>query len=79
MLSGYDHEVYKPLEEAGWTKLVFEAMCWVTGRTRAQKHIYNDSNKHKLKRKECVWLSPNCETATNAQLDLPTFSSGNYD
>ena len=79
MLSGYDHEVYKPLEEAGWTKLVFEARCWVTGKTRATKHIYDDSNKHKLKCKECVWLSPNCETATNAQLDLPTFSGGIYD
>jgi len=68
MLSGYDHEVYKPLEEAGWTKLVFEAMCWVTGRTRAQKHIYNDSNKHKLKRKECVWL--NYVPAPHKQMEL---------
>jgi len=61
MLSGYDHELYKPLEEAGWTKLVFEARCWVAGRTRATKYIYNDSNKHKLKRKECVWLNYNVE------------------
>ena len=57
MLSGYDHEVYKPLEEAGWTKLVFEARCWVPGKTRGTKHIYNDSNKHKLKRKECLWVN----------------------
>jgi len=70
MLSGYDHEVYKPLEEAGWTKLVFEARCWVTGKTRATKHIYNDSNKHKLKRKECVWLSPNCETIPKNEKQL---------
>ena len=61
MLSGYDHELYKPLEEAGWTKLVFEARCLVAGRTRATKYIYNDSNKHKLKRKECVWLNYNVE------------------
>jgi len=48
--------------------LVFEAMCMVPGRTRAQKHIYNDSNKHKLKRKECVWL--NYVPAPQKQMEL---------
>jgi len=70
MLSGYEHSVYKPLEQAGWTKKQMESRCWITGKTKGTKHIYNKENKHKLKRTECVWLSPNCETIPKTQLEL---------
>jgi len=61
MLSRYEHSVYKPLEQAGWTKLVFEARCHVTGTTKGTKYLQNKENAEKLKRTECVWLNYNVE------------------
>ncbi len=68
MVSGYDHEVYKPLEEAGWTKLIFSSKCYLTGRTKKTKHLNEDKNKHKLNRIECVWL--NYVPAPHKQMEL---------
>ena len=61
MLSGYEHDVYLPLERAGWTKFLFKSKCYITGRTRGTKHLYNEEEKHKLERTECVWLNYNVE------------------
>lgn len=62
MLSGYENDVYKLLEEAGWRKLTFERTCSVVGRTRKTGLTGSGVVKKHQKRTECVWLSPNCET-----------------
>ena len=61
MLSGYEHDVYLPLERAGWTKFLFKSKCYITGKTRGTKHLYNEEEKHKLERTECVWLNYNVD------------------
>ena len=68
MLSGYEHDVYLPLERAGWTKFLFKSKCYITGRTRGTKHLYNEEEKHKLNRIECVWL--NYVPAPHKQMEL---------
>jgi len=69
MLSGYEHSVYKPLEEAGWTKLEFEAKCRLTGNTKGTKYLQSKENREKLGRRECVWLKEDKKTE-HGQLDL---------
>jgi len=70
MLSGYEHNVHKPLEQAGWIKIKIEARCCATGTTKGTKHLQNKENGEKLKRTECVWLSPNCETIPKNEKQL---------
>lgn len=49
MLSGYDNEVYKRLEKAGWRKIIYTMRSTsAMGKASARK------------REECLWLSPNC-------------------
>jgi len=62
MLSGYDNDIYKRLEEHGWVKLTFERTCSTVGRTRNTNLLGDGALKNKQPRTECVWLSPNCET-----------------
>ena len=52
MLSGYDTEIYRPLEEAGWEKHTFKASCSTS--TLAAK----DKSYEEKCREECVWNSP---------------------
>lgn len=61
MLSGYRHDVYKPLEKAGWKRKDFPVFCRVYGRTAAAKRTHGEALGDKLKRVECVWLSPNAQ------------------
>lgn len=53
LLSGYAHEIYTPLEEAGWRRCDFSARC----RSYITKGKMNESND----RIECVWVSPSCD------------------
>jgi DNA adenine methylase len=34
LLSCYDHDIYQPLADAGWTKQLWNTACHVVGRTR---------------------------------------------
>jgi len=61
ILSGYEHNIYKSLEQAGWIKIKIEAWCHATGKTKGTKHLQNKENREKLKRTECVWLNYNVE------------------
>lgn len=70
MLSGYEHNIYKSLEQAGWIKIKIEARCCATGTTKGTKYLQNKENGEKLKRTECVWLSPNCETIPKNEKQL---------
>lgn len=49
ILSGYRHEVYAPLEAAGWQRLEWDVKCMVT------------PGKKKSRRTECLWLSPRAQ------------------
>jgi len=61
ILSGYEHNIYKSLEQAGWIKIKIEARCRATGTTKGTKYLQNKENREKLKRTECVWLNYNVE------------------
>lgn len=58
ILSGYWHEVYLPLEEAGWVRLEFDVVSHAAGRVRGSKLRGKGSAKQFVSRKECLWLSP---------------------
>lgn len=53
ILSGYSHEVYKPLEDAGWTRLEINYTSSAAGHTRHKKAV-----QESMKRVECLWLHP---------------------
>lgn len=54
LLSGYKHEVYKPLEDAGWDRYEFETACHAVGRTRQTGILGEGSAKAKQPRTECL-------------------------
>lgn len=58
MLSGYAHEIYTPLEEAGWKRIDFETTCHAAGRTRQTGILGKGAAMRKQKRVESVWLCP---------------------
>jgi DNA adenine methylase len=55
VLSGYDHPVYHPLEEAGWDKIMRETACSVAGRTRSSQLRGPGAAKALVPRVEVVW------------------------
>jgi DNA adenine methylase len=44
ILSGYDHETYKPLERAGWKRVDY--------------HVRTHASDYRARRVESIWLSP---------------------
>lgn len=60
MLSGYRHEVYEPLEEAGWKRIDFNVSCFAAVRGRNSGLVGEGAAKTKVPRTESIWLSPNC-------------------
>jgi len=58
ILSGYDHEVYAPLTDAGWQKHTWTTACHAAGRTRGTGIQGKGSALAKQKRVECAWVSP---------------------
>lgn len=56
-LSGYDHEIYRPLEEAGWQRVEFETVCYAAGRTRASGLQGTGNAMKHAPRREVVWLN----------------------
>jgi hypothetical protein len=57
LLSGYDHPIYRPLEEAGWHKVVRETACHAVGRTRISGILGPGSAKAKAPRTEVLWMN----------------------
>jgi DNA adenine methylase len=53
LLSGYEHEVYRPLEESGWRRLEWEATAMAAGTTR-----FNQASDFDRSRTECLWIHP---------------------
>ena len=50
VVSGYEHEIYKPLDRKGWTKHNFEAACYAAGCTSKTAEL------SKPRRIETVWV-----------------------
>jgi len=59
ILSGYDHEIYRPLVEAEWEKITVSAHCHAIGRVRGSGLVGEGNLAEIGKRVECIWLSPN--------------------
>jgi DNA adenine methylase len=57
LLSGYDHPVYRPLEEAGWHKVVREITSHAIARTRVSGILGPGSAKAKAPRTEVLWMN----------------------
>jgi len=57
-LSGYKHEVYQPLDQAGWRRLEWQVSCYAAARTR-ETGIQGEGAGFRMQpRTECLWLSP---------------------
>lgn len=58
VISGYENDIYKTLEDAGWQKIYFNAISWAAARTEEtglnQKGIISATQT----RQECIWKSP---------------------
>jgi len=59
LLSGYQHPIYKPLEDAGWIRKDYKTACHAAGRTRYTKILGKGSGMEMQPRIESVWISPN--------------------
>jgi len=68
MLSGYDHPIYEPLDEAGWTRYTFETACFAAGRTRASGIQGDGAALAMQTRTEIVWLNQAAEAARGKTL-----------
>jgi DNA adenine methylase len=55
VLSGYNHPIYKPLENAGWTRTDFQTACAAAGRTRATGIQGEGAALRMQPRTESVW------------------------
>lgn len=68
VISGYAHELYRPLERAGWSVVRREVPCHAAGRTRANGMQGPGSAAHQV-RTESLWISPRA-VAGEAQMRL---------
>ena len=55
VVSGYDHPLYKPLEEAGWHKTIIPTACHAAGRIRGSGLRGEGMAKAKAPRFEVIW------------------------
>ncbi len=58
VLSGYDHAIYRPLDDAGWHRMEIETTCHAVGRTRGNKMLGKGVILANHRRKEIVWRNP---------------------
>lgn len=58
LLSGYQHPVYAPLEDAGWTRLDFPTACYAVVRSRGSGLQGKGAARTKVPRVESVWINP---------------------
>ena len=62
VLSGYAHEAYKPLDDAGWKRKDWKVTAAAIGKTRLTGLLGTGALKAIGARTECVWLNPRaCE------------------
>jgi len=58
VLSGYDHQLYRPLRRSGWRVHRFEVGCSCVGVPRGDRRR---SDAHRPRRTECVWINPRAQ------------------
>ena len=56
VVSGYEHEIYKPLEDAGWTVVKIDTVCYAAGRVRGSGLHGDGSARKKVPRTEVLWI-----------------------
>ena len=61
ILSGYRHEVHRPLEKAGWKRVDVKVFCTAAGGTQASGIIGEGSRSKTQKRVESIWISPRAQ------------------
>jgi len=57
-VSGYDHPIYRPLEDAGWERHEFETVCHAAARTRTSALQGKGALEARVPRTEVVWVKP---------------------
>lgn len=62
VLSGYAHEIYKPLLEQGWHKVEIDTVCRAAGKTRESKLRGEGAARQHAKRVEVLYLKLRNET-----------------
>lgn len=67
VLSGYDHPIYKPLVENGWTVTKYETVAHAAGRIRGSGLQGTGAAKAKVPRTECVWSNPRAQEMLKRQ------------
>lgn len=58
IVSGYEHEIYKPLENNGWVMHKFHTACYAACKTKASGIQGKGSAIKKSPRTEILWCSP---------------------
>jgi DNA adenine methylase len=58
VLSGYEHEIYQPLIDAGWECTKYNIACHAAANTRNWKLRDNNSNLQRVPRTECIYSNP---------------------
>lgn len=64
ILSGYYHEIYAPLEHAGWNRIEIESIAYCSG--------------SRTKRVECLWISPTCQVKSAFTMSIDLLSNMGY-
>ncbi len=70
LVSGYAHEVYDPLIDAGWERIDWQTSCHAAARTRATGIQGAGSATAKQPRVETVWLNPVLQDRLGRQKSL---------
>jgi DNA adenine methylase len=68
VLSGYEHEVYQPLEDAGWEVLKFRTSVSAAVRSRTSPTRGSGNALKHAPRTECVWRNPKAVAMTGGGL-----------
>jgi DNA adenine methylase len=67
VLSGYEHAVYRPLEEAGWQRTDIRTACHAAGKFRGSGLQGAGAAHRKVPRVECVWRNPRAVEMTDGR------------
>lgn len=71
VLSGYRHEIYRPLEEAGWEAHEFQTACHAAGKVRGSSLLGPGAALANAPRTEVVWRNQRAVEMCGGQGRLP--------
>jgi DNA adenine methylase len=70
VLSGYQHDVYQPLLDAGWEIIRLETTCNAAGKVRGSQLRGEGAAKQNAARTECLWRNPRAIEMSKENLEL---------